>query len=1106
MAKSSNRPAKGPMKYNMGWRRIVRNFSPSWFAVTMGTGIVSVLMTSVPFDAPALYYLSIVFFLLNLVLFTLALITSILRYTLYPEIWSVMIQDPTSSLFLATIPMGFATLIEMWVFICVPLWGPWAANFAWALWMIDVVAAAAVTLSLSFILISQRYITSLDRITAVQLLPIAATIVAAGVGAEIANILPNKHHALGTLLVSFILWGMATPLAIVILVIYYQRLAVHKLPPREVIVSCFLPLGPLGFGGVGIIYIGKGARVLLRDVAILDPIAGSMAYVLGVFTSLLMWSFGLVWLVFALATILYSSPFPFNMGWWGFTFPLGVYAANTMELGIQMEIMFFKVFGTVLSGAVLLLWMLVALRTAHGAWRGTLFYAPSGDYEFPFLQEVFSPRSSHQVDLIFVHGLNPSGRNDHPFQTWTHSNGKFWPKDFLAEDMPYARVFVYGYNSNITNAQTMSTSSIKDHANTLLNLLDMERGPQLGSIPPKIIFIGHSLGGLVIKQALLNAKEDPKYTAIRSATYGLVFFGTPHRGAKAVELGKIAARVARFVSKGHASNDLLDCLEHNSLFTRQMSDRFRHQLEDYRVVSFIEGKAVQLGGLGPASISHLVVEEESAVLGLSGLRETQLKLDADHSQMCKISHRGPQYRLINGNIKQLVDQALLSQQGFIPQSVQLPGAASSPPPIPPRMPSNSSVPYLRQGRPSPSAQKVTGAIFIALDNDPRSIRSAELKNRAQWDDARSIDHEIFQEHFRTLGPDHFSTLSVAYSLAEVTLESNYLDQASEWGHWLSENVQRVFGPKHPLAMKTESLMAEITCQQGKYQEAESICANVLARQQMTIGDNHLDTCETRRRLGLAYNALGRREHAVMTAEKLTESLKRLLGDTHIRVFGSVLDTLEYIINNQAGDSTSLIVMRFQPDVQRAIEIMLQVYQELRDALGHTHPYTIRALCLHGRAQSLMQQSMEASETLRRALASAEESLGADHPLTMDIVANIGVMYALQNGYAQSIFTQARTEEAFPWLIRYLNWVEHRKGKENPETHATLELLANLHFNAKEYERAQTYYERIIAGGRGATSTKLERIQGQLQLCRTHTMFTRQAFGSGLSGFLSNLQR
>jgi hypothetical protein len=67
----------------------------------------------------------------------------------------------------------------------------------------------------------------------------------------------------------------------------------------------------------------------------------------------------------------------------------------------------------------------------------------------------------------------------------------------------------------------------------------------------------------------------------------------------------VAAKVARFVSSGRASNDLLDCLKHDSLFTRQMSTRFRHQLEDYQVLSFIEGKPVQLGGSGPVSVSHV---------------------------------------------------------------------------------------------------------------------------------------------------------------------------------------------------------------------------------------------------------------------------------------------------------------------------------------------------------------------------------------------------------------------------------------------------------------------------------------------------------------------
>lgn len=96
-----------------------------------------------------------------------------------------------------------------------------------------------------------------------------------------------------------------------------------------------------------IIFMGKVARELLANSNILDPLAGRLAYVLGTFISLLMWSFGLIWLVFALATVFHSSPFPFNMGWWGFTFPLGVYAANTMELGAEMDLMFFKVLGTV---------------------------------------------------------------------------------------------------------------------------------------------------------------------------------------------------------------------------------------------------------------------------------------------------------------------------------------------------------------------------------------------------------------------------------------------------------------------------------------------------------------------------------------------------------------------------------------------------------------------------------------------------------------------------------------------------------------------------------------------------------------------------------------
>ncbi|KAI7249620.1 hypothetical protein KC335_g17628, partial [Hortaea werneckii] len=243
----------GSSKDEHGWRRIVRNFSPSWFSVTMGTGIVANIFYIIPWKADWLHYLSIIFFVLTVALFALAFIASVLRYTIWPQIWTVMIQDPTNSLYLGTIPMGFATIVEMWIFICVPAWGQGAAYVGWALWMLDSVVAVAVTVTLGILLMSASHQRSLDSITAAQLLPLAATIVAAGTGSEVAAVLPSAQQALGTIIASYVMWGMATPMALTVLVMYYQRLALHKMPPREVIVSAFLPLGPLGFGGYTIL-------------------------------------------------------------------------------------------------------------------------------------------------------------------------------------------------------------------------------------------------------------------------------------------------------------------------------------------------------------------------------------------------------------------------------------------------------------------------------------------------------------------------------------------------------------------------------------------------------------------------------------------------------------------------------------------------------------------------------------------------------------------------------------------------------------------------------------------------------------------------------------
>ena len=77
------------------------------------------------------------------------------------------------------------------------------------------------------------------------------------------------------------------------------------------------------------------------------------------------------------------------------------------------------------------------------------------------------------LSLVFVHGLNPFSAQNHAYDTWTHQNGKCWPYHFLPEDIPEARVWVFGYNSNV--AKEVSEARIKDHANVLLDRLQRKR-------------------------------------------------------------------------------------------------------------------------------------------------------------------------------------------------------------------------------------------------------------------------------------------------------------------------------------------------------------------------------------------------------------------------------------------------------------------------------------------------------------------------------------------------------------------------------------------------------------------------------------------------------
>jgi Putative serine esterase (DUF676) len=191
--------------------------------------------------------------------------------------------------------------------------------------------------------------------------------------------------------------------------------------------------------------------------------------------------------------------------------------------------------------------------------------------------------------VIAVHGLNPQSKDDadHALDTWRMPNGehgRLWLRDDLPQYIPKSRIFLYEYNSTAVYGKDRGT--FIDKANMLLEEIRLERRK---AAKRPIIFLGHSLGGLLIKQALINAynSSNSKYNLIKDATTGLAFFATPHDGASStkVTFADILAKIATSLGIQQGDN-IVETLKNEGTFSDIMHEQWRHRLPHYSVVSF----------------------------------------------------------------------------------------------------------------------------------------------------------------------------------------------------------------------------------------------------------------------------------------------------------------------------------------------------------------------------------------------------------------------------------------------------------------------------------------------------------------------------------------
>ncbi|KAK4455149.1 hypothetical protein QBC34DRAFT_108469 [Podospora aff. communis PSN243] len=247
-------------------------------------------------------------------------------------------------------------------------------------------------------------------------------------------------------------------------------------------------------------------------------------------------------------------------------------------------------------------------------------------------------------------GINPNPTDDHLGQ---HPSNAcvFWPADLLPVVCPRARVLVYGYDTKVTNYMTSSTNknSIYSHSKDLLYALSRDISPGR-----PLVFVAHSLGGIVVKEMLSRSSSSPRgeLKDIVKATSAVMFLGTPHRGSPEFAGTGDWARSLLSSVRVETTPAMLHALGLKTTDLERAQEAFSaiwHQY-GFRVKTFQEG--LGLTGINLGLLGRKVVPDYSSSLGDE--REHAETIQANHREMCRFTGEDdPGFRKVSGELRSI---------------------------------------------------------------------------------------------------------------------------------------------------------------------------------------------------------------------------------------------------------------------------------------------------------------------------------------------------------------------------------------------------------------------------------------------------------------------
>ncbi|XP_020842345.1 protein SERAC1 isoform X2 [Phascolarctos cinereus] len=235
-----------------------------------------------------------------------------------------------------------------------------------------------------------------------------------------------------------------------------------------------------------------------------------------------------------------------------------------------------------------------------------------------------------KADVLFIHGLMGAA-----FKTWRQQDcdkleiGKAsdeecytqcWPKTWLARDCPALRIISVEYDTNLSDWRAKCPVERKSIAYRSHELLRKLRAAGVGDRP--MIWVSHSMGGLLVKKMLVDASKKPELNSVVNNTRGMIFYSVPHHGSHLAEYS-VNVRYLLFpsVEVKELSKDCPALKELHDDFLTFAKDK------NFQVLNFVETLPTYIGSM----IKLHVVPVESADLGIGDL----IPVAVNHLNICK---------------------------------------------------------------------------------------------------------------------------------------------------------------------------------------------------------------------------------------------------------------------------------------------------------------------------------------------------------------------------------------------------------------------------------------------------------------------------------------